>query len=144
MQVSKIAVSNQFSANQNQKVNVNKNNPNFGLILKGDGITPKNRAIISQKMAAFYAKTVRQALNNYPIPDYKNLAKHFGLVVEVDRTSAGVSAKVSKKGYTSRGVGISNNHNRRKALEEASRQAIDSFVLSRVMDLPLDDFRIAA
>lgn len=30
MQVSKIAVSNGFSANQNQKVNTNKNNPNFG------------------------------------------------------------------------------------------------------------------
>lgn len=30
MQISKIAVSNQFSVNQNQKMNVNKNNPNFG------------------------------------------------------------------------------------------------------------------
>lgn len=32
MQVSKIAVSNGFSANQNQKTNVNKKNPNFGWV----------------------------------------------------------------------------------------------------------------
>lgn len=35
MQVSKIAVSNQFSVNRNQKVNANNNNPNFGWVIVG-------------------------------------------------------------------------------------------------------------
>lgn len=136
MQISKIAVSNQFSANQNQKVNANNNNPNFGWTFV---TSPKNIEDLYDLRSKLYSLLVGNGLihpskvRGISIDSKVNK----GVLMDVDveegllkRCLTGLSNRLKKGGIEVNPIVIL-----RKNLEECDGVSLDKFGQESRLDL---------